>query len=195
MTAAYIAKVLNGRRSGSDWMARCPAHDDVNPSLSLRDISGKVLVHCFAGCSQREVIAALRERGLWPEQARRQWTYSERRAYGRCRKRAEVLAQRALLWRAALVRECERAKTAAHERYLAHPCLAAERAWARTARRLYLAERLRSTTLVRAYREAVRRDPAALEQLISKARKNEAHAGQCVAFVVRALAMKVGNGQ
>ena len=26
---------------------------------------GKTLVHCFAGCSQENVISALRERGLW----------------------------------------------------------------------------------------------------------------------------------
>jgi hypothetical protein len=28
---------------------------------------GKVLVHCHAGCDQEHVIAALRSRGLWPE--------------------------------------------------------------------------------------------------------------------------------
>ena len=47
-------------------MARCPAHEDRKPSLSIssgRD--GKVLVHCHAGCDQRDVIAILRERGLW----------------------------------------------------------------------------------------------------------------------------------
>ena len=47
-------------------MARCPAHEDRKPSLSIssgRD--GKVLVYCHAGCDQRDVIAVLRERGLW----------------------------------------------------------------------------------------------------------------------------------
>jgi len=48
-------------------MARCPAHDDHNPSLSIREVDGKVLVHCHAGCPQREVVNALRDKGLWPE--------------------------------------------------------------------------------------------------------------------------------
>ena len=47
-------------------MARCPAHDDREPSLSISDAKdGKVLVRCHAGCDQRDVIAALRARGLW----------------------------------------------------------------------------------------------------------------------------------
>src|SRR5690606_15572201 len=32
---------------------------------SIRDVEGKVLVHCHAGCDQRDVIAALKARGLW----------------------------------------------------------------------------------------------------------------------------------
>jgi hypothetical protein len=46
-------------------MARCPAHDDSRPSLSICDADGKVLVHCYAGCGQEQVIAALRTHGLW----------------------------------------------------------------------------------------------------------------------------------
>jgi putative DNA primase/helicase len=67
VTAAEIAKRLNGRRSGTGWVARCPAHHDNDPSLSLRDEGGKVLVHCHAGCDQAAVIRALSGRGLWPE--------------------------------------------------------------------------------------------------------------------------------
>lgn len=67
MTAAQIAQRLHGRKMPSGWMTRCPAHDDRNPSLSLRDIDGKVLVHCHAGCDQRSVIEALKALGLWPE--------------------------------------------------------------------------------------------------------------------------------
>ena len=41
-------------------MARCPAHDDHEPSLSITEAKdGKVLVHCHAGCDQRDVIDAL----------------------------------------------------------------------------------------------------------------------------------------
>jgi hypothetical protein len=68
MTAEAIAKALGGRRVGSDWMAKCPCHSDRDPSLSITDAKGgKVLVHCHAGCDQREVIAALRSLGVWEE--------------------------------------------------------------------------------------------------------------------------------
>jgi 5S rRNA maturation endonuclease (ribonuclease M5) len=71
VTAADIARKLGGRKSGADWIAKCPAHDDTNPSLSLRDANGKVLVRCHAGCSQSSVLAALKALGLWPEQEQR----------------------------------------------------------------------------------------------------------------------------
>jgi putative DNA primase/helicase len=70
--AEAIAEALNSRRSGKGWMARCPAHPDITPSLSINETpTRKVLVKCFAGCSQAEVIAALRRRGLWPGRNRR----------------------------------------------------------------------------------------------------------------------------
>ena len=66
--AESIAKALNGHKVGNSWIARCPAHDDHNPSLSICTAAdGKVLVRCQAGCGQQAVIAALRQRGLWPE--------------------------------------------------------------------------------------------------------------------------------
>lgn len=43
----------------------CPAHQDNSPSLSVTVKDGRLLLHCFAGCSQQAVIHALRERGLW----------------------------------------------------------------------------------------------------------------------------------
>ena len=81
MTAETIAKALGGRKAGGGWMARCPAHDDREPSLSIRDGGdGKVLVHCHAGCDQGRVIAALRSRGFWNENAQRRFTSPARRA-------------------------------------------------------------------------------------------------------------------
>ena len=50
-------------------MARCPAHEDHNPSLAIREKDGKVLLHCHAGCEQRDVLDALKARNIWePEQ-------------------------------------------------------------------------------------------------------------------------------
>lgn len=49
------------RRTGNGtWLARCPAHADKRPSLSLRECdSGAVLIHCFAGCAAHEVVGAV----------------------------------------------------------------------------------------------------------------------------------------
>ena len=56
-----------GHKVGDRWLALCPAHDDHNASLNISDgRDGKVLVKCWAGCTQDSVIAALRARGLWP---------------------------------------------------------------------------------------------------------------------------------
>lgn len=72
MKAETIAKALGGRKAGGGWTARCPAHDDHEPSLSIREgDGGKVLVRCHAGCDQTQVIGALRSRGLWSEGGRR----------------------------------------------------------------------------------------------------------------------------
>jgi len=48
----------------------CPVHDpgrtDQTPPFSISSSAdGKVLVHCFNGCSQDQVIATLKEMGLW----------------------------------------------------------------------------------------------------------------------------------
>lgn len=63
--AAEIAAALGGRRSGEGWQARCPAHADSNPSLSIRQCGKHVLVKCHAGCTQIQVIEALKARDLW----------------------------------------------------------------------------------------------------------------------------------
>jgi putative DNA primase/helicase len=67
MDAAELAKALGGRRYGArQWQARCPAHDDRDPSLSITESrEGVTLIHCFAGCEQGAVIDALKVRGLW----------------------------------------------------------------------------------------------------------------------------------
>ena len=73
MLASEIAKALDVRRVGGTWMARCPAHDDHDPSLAITNSrDGKVLLHCHAGCTQTQVLDALRGLGLWPEVGRNQ---------------------------------------------------------------------------------------------------------------------------
>jgi hypothetical protein len=42
------------------WIARCPAHDDRSPSLSISEVDGgKVLIYCFTGCSYEAITFAL----------------------------------------------------------------------------------------------------------------------------------------
>jgi hypothetical protein len=48
------------RQSGSSWSARCPAHDDRAPSLSISEgDDGRALIRCHAGCDTTAVLAAL----------------------------------------------------------------------------------------------------------------------------------------
>jgi len=50
----------NIRPNGSDWTARCPAHDDDHNSLSLSIANdGKLLLYCHAGCSTKSVLQVL----------------------------------------------------------------------------------------------------------------------------------------
>ena len=51
---------LHAKRSGKAWKAKCPAHDDREPSLSIDEGSdGRALLKCHAGCPTDDVIAAL----------------------------------------------------------------------------------------------------------------------------------------
>jgi hypothetical protein len=86
MDAETIAKALGGRKAGNGWSARCPAHDDRTPSLSIRDAAkGKVLVRCHAGSDQDRIISVLRGRGLWPENCRQSVSRVERRPTIECK--------------------------------------------------------------------------------------------------------------
>jgi hypothetical protein len=60
-----IARTLKAKRNRAGFIARCPAHEDRTPSLSISDgADGKVLVHCHAGCSQSAVLDALHALGI-----------------------------------------------------------------------------------------------------------------------------------
>jgi hypothetical protein len=62
--ADRVISALTGRGSAvretnGQMMAQCPAHNDHNPSLSIRAVEGQVLIYCFAGCQTGDVLAAL----------------------------------------------------------------------------------------------------------------------------------------
>jgi hypothetical protein len=70
MNAAELVKRLGGRMHGHYGLARCPAHEDRSPSLSISDgAAGRILVKCHAGCNGHRVIDALRRQGSWPDAA------------------------------------------------------------------------------------------------------------------------------
>jgi hypothetical protein len=98
MTANEIASLLDAHCTGTRrWMARCPSHDDRNPSLSIGEgRDGRVLVRCWAGCPTEAVLSklGLRMSDLFdgpppsPEQVRKA-------ALERAQRDAEALKRRA----------------------------------------------------------------------------------------------------
>lgn len=56
----FLARLDGVKRHGDRYTAKCPAHDDHTPSLSIREGSdGRILLHCFAGCSVDQVVGAM----------------------------------------------------------------------------------------------------------------------------------------
>ena len=48
------------KRGQGAWIACCPSHNDRSPSMTIRELDdGRVLMHCFAGCSVDEIIGVL----------------------------------------------------------------------------------------------------------------------------------------
>jgi len=61
MTLDEFLSRLQGvkRRGENKFIACCPAHDDKDPSLSLTERDGKILLHCWSGCSALSVVESL----------------------------------------------------------------------------------------------------------------------------------------
>lgn len=56
-----LERLEDVRRNGeARWMAKCPGHGDRTASLSVRvGDDGRILLHCFSGCSFGEIARAL----------------------------------------------------------------------------------------------------------------------------------------
>src|SRR5262245_34571439 len=53
-----ITMLSQVRSAGTDrWTARCPAHEDRSPSLTIRQTHDRILIHCWAGCTAAEICA------------------------------------------------------------------------------------------------------------------------------------------
>ena len=60
MTVDEFIALLHGvRRTSRGVLAKCPAHDDRNPSLSVHLGDRGLLVKCWAGCRLEDICAAL----------------------------------------------------------------------------------------------------------------------------------------
>src|ERR1700722_142495 len=70
MVEDIVTELGGTKKTLSGWLALCPIHEadgaQNKPWLATDEKDGKILVHCFAGCDQRDVIAALKARALWP---------------------------------------------------------------------------------------------------------------------------------
>ena len=56
-----VLGLLDGVKvDGGGWVARCPAHDDRTPSLSVGEgDGGRALINCYAGCDVGAVLSAI----------------------------------------------------------------------------------------------------------------------------------------
>jgi hypothetical protein len=62
MSILTLLSCLGGVKESRNgkYIARCPAHDDSSPSLSITECDdGRVLLHCFAGCETEDVLRAV----------------------------------------------------------------------------------------------------------------------------------------
>ena len=67
-----LGRVDKVRGKNGRYTASCPAHEDKSPSLALRELDdGRILLHCFGGCSTDAVLGAigLEMADLFPEKA------------------------------------------------------------------------------------------------------------------------------
>ena len=96
MTADTIARALQLRRVGQVWRGPCPLHGGASFTVTERD--GRVLLYCWSGCPQDDLLGELRRRGLWPERERKEFSAAERREYGRKLRSAEREAEALLEW-------------------------------------------------------------------------------------------------
>ena len=111
------------KQNREQWIARCPAHEDRTPSLSVRrGDDGRCLVNCFAGCYAEDVVAAV---GLELKDLFIPSAPEQRKTFAKIRSRKsllevldhELLVMNQILWTAKRidlpVEDLERARVAA----------------------------------------------------------------------------------
>lgn len=79
-----LSKLDKVRRIGHGrYKALCPAHDDRSPSLAIKDVEDRILLHCFCGCETSDVLAAigLTFTDIMPEQVKGNFKKEKRPFY------------------------------------------------------------------------------------------------------------------
>ncbi len=82
------------------WVAKCPAHNDRSPSLSVSlGDDGKLLIWCFAGCGAADVMAAvgLELSDLYPELLKHHSAPGRPNHWHAAREAFQIVRQEALL--------------------------------------------------------------------------------------------------
>lgn len=63
---SVLDKIPTARKEGAQWMGFCPAHADGESSgrrsLSIKEGERGIVFHCFAGCTNADIVAALHMR-------------------------------------------------------------------------------------------------------------------------------------
>jgi hypothetical protein len=54
-----LSRLAKVKGRAGNYTACCPAHEDKSPSLAVKEQDGKIILHCFAGCSVENIVGAV----------------------------------------------------------------------------------------------------------------------------------------
>lgn len=54
-----LSRLTKVKGRAGNFVACCPAHDDSSPSLAVKEQDGKIVMHCFAGCSVQSIVESV----------------------------------------------------------------------------------------------------------------------------------------
>jgi len=55
-----LCQLENVKKTTEGYMSSCPCHNDSTPSLSIKEDNGKIILHCFGGCTYEEIAKKLK---------------------------------------------------------------------------------------------------------------------------------------
>lgn len=54
-----LSRLTKVKGRAGNFVACCPAHEDSSPSLAVKEQDGKIIMHCFAGCSVQSIVESV----------------------------------------------------------------------------------------------------------------------------------------